>query len=293
MEKLSKPTLPFLLRTYFDLTKPGILFGNIITATGGFILASRGSFNFGLFLMMLLGLTFIMASGCVLNNCIDKEYDAKMKRTQNRALVKKDLTVPQAIIYATFLGLSGSFFLIYFVNALTLSIALIGLVTYVVFYSYYKHYSSYSTLIGSLAGATPPAIGYCAVSNQFDLGALLIFSLIVIWQMPHFYAIAIYRLEDYTKASLPVLPIAKGMLTTKIHMAIYIPVFISVAAMLTLFHYTGALFLIAASLLGLNWLRIALQGFKCKDDKVWGRKMFLYSLVVIITLSFVIPCSLA
>jgi len=133
MEKLSKPTLPFLLRTYFDLTKPGILFGNIITATGGFILASRGSFNFGLFLMMLLGLTFIMASGCVLNNCIDKEYDAKMKRTQNRALVKKDLTVPQAIIYATFLGLSGSFFLIYFVNALTLSIALIGLVTYVVF----------------------------------------------------------------------------------------------------------------------------------------------------------------
>ncbi len=293
MEKLSKPTLPFIFKTYFELTKPGILFGNSITATGGFLLASRGAFNFSLFLMTLLGLAFIMASGCVFNNCIDRKYDAKMKRTQNRALVKEDLSLKQAIIYATFLGLSGSFLLGYFVNSLTLSLALIGLVIYVVFYSYCKHYSSYSTLIGSLAGAIPPAVGYCAVSNQFDLGALLIFSWLVLWQMPHFYAIAIYRLEEYAKASLPVLPIAKGMLTTKVHMMLYIIAFIGLSAFLTLFNYTGPLFLVIATLLGLGWLRIALKGFKCKEDKAWGRKMFLVSLVVIITLSFTIPFSLA
>ncbi len=289
MEKLSKPTFPFIFKTYFDLAKPGILFGNSITATGGFLLASRGAFNFSLFFMTLLGLACIMASGCVFNNCIDRKYDAKMKRTQNRALVKEDLSLKQAIIYATCLGFSGSFLLGYFVNSLALSLALIGLVIYVVFYSYCKHYSSYSTLVGSLAGATPPAVGYCAVSNQFDLGALLIVSWLILWQMPHFYAITIYRLEEYTKASLPVLPTTHGMLTTKVHMLLYILGFIGISALMTLFHYTGPLFLIAASLLGLNWFRIALKGFKCKEDKVWGKKMFLFSLVVIIALSFIIP----
>lgn len=289
MEKLSKPTFPFIFKTYFDLAKPGILFGNSITATGGFLLASRGAFNFSLFFMTLLGLACIMASGCVFNNCIDRKYDAKMKRTQNRALVKEDLSLKQAIIYATCLGFSGSFLLGYFVNSLALSLALIGLVIYVVFYSYCKHYSSYSTLVGSLAGATPPAVGYCAVSNQFDLGALLIVSWLILWQMPHFYAITIYRLEEYTKAALPVLPTTHGMLTTKVHMLLYILGFIGISALMTLFHYTGLLFLIVASLLGLNWFRIALKGFKCKEDKVWGKKMFLFSLVVIIALSFIIP----
>lgn len=292
MGSFSKSTVIEVMKTYTTMTKPGILFGNALTAIAGFILATKGHWNLLLLIPNLIGLLLVMASGCVLNNCIDIDFDSKMKRTRNRPLVKGLLTIRESIIFAILLLILGCSLLFFFANLLSMNLALFGFFFYVVFYSYAKHYTSHGTLIGSFAGATPPIIGYCAASNAFDLGALLLFSTIVFWQMPHFYAIAIYRFEDYKAASLPVLPVKKGMFRTKIEMMLYILAFMASASLLTFFNYTGKIFLILMISLSLYWLWLSLKGFKTAVDKIWGRKMFLYSLIIITSFSFVIPFSL-
>lgn len=270
-----------MIKTYYMLTKPGIILGNLITTAAGFILASRGHFEIRLFLITLLGLAFVIASGCVLNNYLDRKADAKMKRTKNRAFVKKLISPKNAIFFAAFLGCFGVFILGFFTNLLAMSISIFGFVFYVVVYGIMKYKSIHGTLVGSIAGAVPPVIGYTAVSGHLDLGAILLFMIIVLWQMPHFFAIAIYRLDDYAAASIPVLPTRKGIKTTKWHMLFYLIAFILVSTFLTIFGYTGLIYLTTISLLGLIWLFLCLQGFKTKKNALWARKMFLFSLVVI------------
>ncbi len=283
--------LTFKIKTYFMITKPGIVMGNAITCAGGFALASRGRIDFPLLLITLLGLCLVVASGCVSNNYIDRHSDEKMARTKNRALVKGLISPRAAMIFAIILVLLGALVLNLFINILTAMIALFGFFVYIVFYSFSKYRSVHGTLIGSIAGAMPPVVGYCAVSNRLDVAALILFIMIATWQMPHFYAIAMYRLEDYASASIPVLPIKKGMHTTKIHMLFYILAFIPVSLMLVAFDYVGFLYLIAALLLGLAWLVLCVKGFKCDNDKLWARKMFLCSLVVVTGLCVMIPFS--
>ena len=173
-------TLKANAKAYLMLMKPGIIMGNVITAAGGFALGSKGTFDFGLFLAALLGLSLIIGSACAFNNYIDRTADQKMKRTQNRPLAKGTISLQSATLFAIFLFLSGILVLTLFVNLLTLAIALIGFAVYVFFYSFLKYRSTHATLIGSIAGATPPALGYCAASNHFDMGALLLFAVIVL-----------------------------------------------------------------------------------------------------------------
>ncbi len=291
MEKASNSHLLFIIKTYFSLTKPGIIFGNTLTAAGGFLLASRGQFNGSLFLVALLGLGLIIASGCVANNYIDRDIDKKMKRTRNRALVKGLVSPFQALVFAIVLGSVGISLLTFFVNFLSASIALLGFVIYVLFYSFLKYHSVHATLVGSIAGAVPPVIGYCAVSNHFDTAALILFIIISTWQMPHFFAIATYRIGEYTAASIPVLPIKKGMYITKIHMLAYILAFMVACFTLTIFGYTGYGFLVLAALLGIGWLCLCFRGFKCTNDAAWAREMFVFSLVAVMTICFMIPFS--
>lgn len=292
MEKLSRSPFTFVTKTYCLLTKPGIILGNVITMAGGFALASRGgSIDFLLFLETVVGLALVIASACVFNNYIDRDVDKKMTRTKNRALVIGLISTQRAVLFAIFLGLSGTLFLALFTNLLTVAIALIGFFVYVVLYSLSKYRSIHGTLVGSIAGAIPPVVGYCAVSNRLDAGALILFTMIVLWQMPHFFAIAIYRLEDYAAASIPVLPAEKGMRTTKIHMMLYIVAFMAASFMLTVFGYTGYAYFIVTAVLGLIWFGLCVQGFSCDDDKPWARKMFIFSLVTIMTLSIMIPFS--
>jgi protoheme IX farnesyltransferase len=153
----------------------------------------------------------------------------------------------------------------------------------------WKGHTVYGTAIGSVAGAVPPVVGYCAVTNRFDLGALILFSMLVLWQMPHFFAIAIYRFKDYSAAGIPVLPVKEGMFKTKVHMLVYIIAFIIVSALLTAFNYTGIYYLIIVTLGGFAWLLLSLQGFKTQNDTLWGRQMFQVSLVLITAISLVIP----
>lgn len=293
MERLSIPAFTYATRAYCLLTKPGIVLGNAITTFGGFALASRGHIDFSLLFITLVGLSLIIASASIFNNYIDRAADEKMERTKNRPLVNGTISVRHAMAFAIFLGALGTLFLSAFTNPLALLIALFGFFAYVILYTFSKYHSIHGTLIGSVAGAVPPVVGYCAVSNQLDMGALLFFSMMVLWQMPHFFAIAIYRLEDYAAASIPVLPIKKGVGTTKIQMLFYIIAFVIVTLLLTLFDYTGYAYLIVASILGVAWLWLCIQGFKCSDDKLWARKMFIFSLVVITGLCFVIPFDIA
>jgi protoheme IX farnesyltransferase len=274
-----------LFKTYLSLTKPGIIFGNLITAAAGFFLASKGHVNLNLLLATLVGTSLGIASACVFNNFIDRDIDEKMTRTKNRALVKKLVPVPNALMFGVILGLLGFLILVFYVNFLTLAIGFIGAFFYLVLYSIWKRRSIYGTLFGAVSGATPIVTGYTAAANHFDLGAIILFMILFLWQMPHFYSIAIFRLKDYTAASLPVLPVVKGIYITKIHMLFYISAFIITASMITIFGYTGYIYLTVVILAGFTWLGLCIKGFKTNDDKRWARKMFGISLMVIITLS--------
>jgi protoheme IX farnesyltransferase len=286
MENVATHTYP-----YVNLTKPGIIMGNVITTAGGFALASRGSFNFLLFLVTLLGISLIIASACVCNNFIDRSADGMMSRTKNRPLARGVISSRNALFFALALGLSGAALLYVFVNMLALAAALFGFLVYVALYSFSKYRSIHGTLIGSVAGALPPVVGYCAASGSFDGGALIFFLILALWQMPHFFAIAIRRLEEYAAASIPVLPVVKGLKATKIQMLCYILIFTISTSMLTFFGYAGPLFLVATAPLGLAWLVLCIKGFKSKNDTLWARQMFLFSLVVIMGLCAVIPFS--
>lgn len=274
-------------KTYYYLTKPGIIRGNVITATGGFLLASRGTFDLETFLGMLLGISLVIASACVVNNYIDRGIDAKMQRTKKRALVTGTVSVQNALIYAAVLGFLGLVCLS-FTNLLTISLAIIGYIFYVVIYGYAKRRSSFGTVVGSISGAIPIVVGYCSVTNAFDFGAILLFLIMVTWQMPHFYAISIYRRNDYKAASIPVLSITKGIQTTKVYILLYIIAFSLIAMALSLFRYTGYIYLLVMLGLSLYWLRLAMLGFSTKDNIKWAKKIFGFSLIVLLVFSLLI-----
>jgi len=281
------------MQRFLSITKPGIIVGNVITLAGAFFLASHlvSSISISslllLFVLTLLGMSFVIASGCVFNNVIDRDIDGLMERTRSRVLVKGLVSVPAALSYAVLLGLSGLVILYFATNPLTAGVALFGLVVYVCVYSLYaKRHSVYGTIIGGVAGAIPPVVGYCALTNRLDLGAMVLFSILFFWQIPHSYAIAIYRLADYEHANIPVLPTQRGIDYTKMSMLVYIAAFTIVAVMPTILGLTGLLYLVVALSVGLIWFYLGLQGFhRQQDDRLWARKLFFFSIINIMLLS--------
>lgn len=281
----SAPSLTKTLSKYYQLTKPGIIYGNALTAAGGFFLASRGHINFGLFVTMLAGISLVIAAGCVCNNYIDRGIDKKMTRTKQRALVSGTISGRSALFFSALLAIAGISTLAIGTNLLTLSLGLIGLFTYVVLYGIGKRRSVHGTLIGSIAGAVPPVVGYCAVTNNLNAGAVIVFLILVCWQMPHFYAIALYRRQDYAAAGLPVLSVKKGPRITKVQIMSYITIFTLTTVALTVYGYTGYSYAIVMVLLGLAWFGLGIRKLKKAPDAIWGRSMFLFSLIVILSFS--------
>ncbi len=274
------------LKHFIQITKPGIIFGNVLSVAGGFFLASKGQIDFGIFLAAVIGTSLVVASGCVFNNCIDRDIDDKMERTKNRVLVQGLVSLKLALLYATVLGVAGLALLYTETNPLAAMLALIGFVIYVGFYSlYFKRKSVHGTLIGSLSGAMPPVIGYCAVSNSFDFAALTLLVMFSLWQMPHSYAIAIFRFNDYRAAKIPVLPVERGIPVAKRHILLYILAFLIATLMLTFGGYAGLNYLAVAAGMGMYWLYMAWKGYKAVDDTVWARKLFVFSIFTISALS--------
>ena len=274
------------VRIFYRLAKPGIIYGNLLPVIAGFFLASRGNINLALFIETALGISLVMGSACVFNNFIDRDIDKRMDRTKGRALASGKISARAALLYASMLGVLGFGTLLLFTNVLTTVIAGIGFVFYVILYGWAKRRSVHGTLVGSISGAVPPAVGYCAVSNHFGQGALLIFLALVFWQMPHFYAIATYRAKDYARAGLPVLPVKKSIQNTKWQILLYTVAFVITTIAFWVEGYTGYTYLLIMLGVGAWWLRRALAGFTASDDAAWARKMFFNSLIVLVIFTF-------
>ena len=278
-----------IIGEYYTLVKPGIIYGNLVSVVAGFFLASHGHVQVALFAFTLLGIALVIACGCVVNNYIDRDIDALMERTKGRALVKGTIPERAALIFATILGIIGVGILGYFTNILTVIIALVGLFAYLIPYSLWsKRHTVHATLIGTISGAVPPVVGYCAVSDRLDMAALLLFLILVIWQIPHALAIAIYRYKDYSAASIPVLPISHGIHGTKVLMTLYTILFFASTISLAALGYTGRIYAGVMGILGIKWIVLSLAGFYTKKDASWARKMFFLSLIMILGFTLMI-----
>lgn len=291
------------VKKYYQLTKPGIIYGNVLTVIAGFFIATSmdTSANWGLLLAVTLGVALVIGASCVFNNYLDRGIDSKMRRTNKRALVQGTVSGTSAILYGIVLAAIGFAVLGFFVNILTLLLGVLAMQLYVIVYGYAKRHSWHGTLVGTIPGALPIVAGYTAVTNEWDVLAFVLFLFMAIWQMPHFYAIAIYRKEEYAAAGIPVVSIIKGVHFTKIAISIYIAIlaaFMGVVLFLSLFptiygfeiNLFAVIFFIFIVFL-FRWLYIALRGFSAKDDNKWARKVFGFSLLVLLAFCSLGPIS--
>lgn len=279
------------VKRYYWLTKPGIVYGNDLSVITGLLLASIHYHVFKpvTLVLTLVGISLVMASGCVFNNYLDRGLDAKMKRTKNRALVDGSISGHNALIFASTLGLVGLLLVEFSSNTFAMLLGFAGLISYVILYGIAKRRTIYGTEVGSISGAIPPLVGYVAISGKIDAGAVILFLLLVFWQMPHFFGIAMYRLKDYQQAGIPVLPAIKGMKQTKVRTTVYIVLFIATLPLLTFYGYSGYIYLVMMLALSLYWLWMGIRNFTKLEDPKWGRKIFLFSLIVLLMLTVSIP----
>lgn len=279
------------IRRYSSLTKPGVLFGNVITGVAGFSLASSHirHFDLALFLAAIGGMTLIIASACVLNNVLDQDIDSVMERTKARAVARGAVPTSHATIFSIVLGAIGVVVLALWVNWLVVAIGVFGFVVYVWLYgALSKRRSIHGTLVGSISGAMPILAGYCAVTGTIDSGAALVFLMLFFWQFPEFYSIAIYRRQEYAAAHIPVMTVVKGVKNTKVQIFVYTVLFVLVTLLPTPFGYTGWIYCVVMGLLGLYWIWLGMQGLRTANDDAWARKMFHASLNILLALSLML-----
>lgn len=276
---------------YWALAKPGIIIGNSIAAISTFIFASKYEFSILSMLAVLFGTAFVVASGCVFNNIIDIDIDSIMTRTRNRPLIKQTISKQSAVIYATVLLVFGLITLAALPSYWPLFFSILGFTFYVGAYSMWgKRYTVHGTVIGSISGASPPAIGYVAVSHGIDLPLLCIFLLYCAWQMPHSYAIALFRSDDYQSTNIPILPLVKGTTAARQYTIYYVLMFLAFGLGLFLTKSAGYFYLFGFVAISLYWLYFALQKPASTTEawSLWGRKLFGASIIVIMSFSFLI-----
>lgn len=269
------------IKYYYKLTKPGIIRGNSIAVIAGFLLASQGDVSISLLLWTLLGSGLIMGGGCVLNNFIDRDIDKKMTRTKTRALASNKISPVGALMYGGILALMGFITLYNFTNNLTVYVGLFGFIFYVYIYAYFKRKTEHGTLVGSISGAVPPLAGYVAVSNNIDSGAILVFLILATWQLPHFYAIAIFRAKEYEAAKIPVMSITRGIKVTKRYVLAYMPVYFVISLLPYFYNLVGKTYLLIMITTGLYWAYVAIVNYNVLADERWAKKVFGTSLLVL------------
>nr|WP_276531702.1 heme o synthase [Brevibacillus invocatus] len=271
------------------LTKPRIIRLNLIAAFGGYWVASQWNFDLWTLLWMLLGSTLTMASACVFNNYLDRDFDTKMERTRDRALPQGRMKPQGVLLYAIILGVAGISILFGLVNALVGWLGLLAIFVYDVIYTLWlKRHSTWSTSIGGISGALPPVIGYCAVTGELDAGAWILFALLFLWQPAHFWSLAIRRVEEYRAAGFPLLPVVKGITRTKKQMIPYILLLFPASILMYTYDYVGIYFLVISIVLALVWLVHTLYGFSAKEEEKWAKTNFFisinYLMIVFVTM---------
>lgn len=269
------------VREYYKLTKPGIIYGNLVSSIAGFMLASQSQIDLKILFVTLIGLGFIIGAACVFNNIIDRYIDAKMPRTKKRALVTKKITVRHAFIFGKILLIAGCAILYFFTNLLTMLTALLGFIVYVFVYSFSKRKTPLSVEIGSIAGATPPVVGYLAVTNNIDATAVLLFLILAFWQMPHFFAIAIFRKSEYANTKMPIVSLRRSFKYIRLVSILYTLLFIVSLLGLYLIKSTGVLY--AVGVLVISFMIIRSTFSNSNNEKAWAGKVFksyMYALII-------------
>ncbi len=276
-----------MLRDYYVLAKPGIVYGNLVAALAGFFYAAGFSFAPLTALSLIFGLGLVIGSACVFNNYLDRDMDAAMERTRGRALAAGKISLRAALRYGAVLGIVGTAILFEGTTPGATLAALAGFVIYLACYTPLKRVSPHATLAGALAGAMPIVVGYAATTDRLDTQALVLYLILALWQMPHFYAIALFRLEEYRSAGVPLMPIVRDIRSTVLLMRMYAVLFAVAALMPAIMGETGVVYPLVAFSVSAWWIAVAWAD--ASDHQRWGRQMFRVSLLVLV----IVSCALA
>lgn len=271
-------------RDYLTLCKPRVVALMLLTSTVGMYLATPHPVSWQILLWANLGIGLVAGAAATCNHLVDRHIDTLMGRTERRPIPTGRVTVKQALVWATGLGLLGTWILMHFINTLTASLTLLSLLGYAGIYTLYlKRATPQNIVIGGLAGAAPPLLGWTAVTGQVDAYALLLVLIIFVWTPPHFWSLAIYRYHDYARAEIPMLPVTHGIATTKLHILLYTLLLCLVSLLPYLTGMSGILYLIVAVILGLIFLYYAVL-LKLTERTRTPIVLFNYSIIYLMVL---------
>lgn len=265
-------------KDYLELCKPRVVMLMILTSIVGMCLAPANQFPIIPMIFGNIGIALVAAAAAALNHLADQHIDKIMGRTQHRPIAQGKISTRKSILFAFVLCLIGSLILFLFVNALTAILTLLSLIGYAVCYTLYlKHATPQNIVIGGIAGAVPPLLGWVAVTNTISPAALLLVLIIYVWTPPHFWALAIYRLEDYAKANVPMLPHTHGVRYTKLNIILYTILLICASSLPFVVHMAGTIYFIGISLANLGFLFHTVR-LSISDNKQYAIKTFYYSI---------------
>ena len=255
-----------LLKSYYELCKPNVVYMMLICAFVGMLLAEESVESFGYLLVALTGIAFCAASAAAINQVIDRKTDASMTRTDQRPLPQGELSATHASIFALIIGVFGATILFLYVNTLTMALTLASLIGYAFIYTVYlKRATPQNIVIGGLAGAAPPLLGWASVTNSIEPYALLLVLIIFVWTPPHFWALAIYRRDEYAKESIPMLPVTHGVVFTKLQIVLYTIVLYIVSLLPYVVLMSGEIYLFSALILSSIFLYYSINLYYSSD----------------------------
>lgn len=273
---------------YYQLIKPGVMYGNVLTGIAGYLFAAGhyDRFSWWEFVVTIIGMTLVVSAACVLNNFLDQDIDQIMQRTKKRPSVTGQVSGRAMVTYSLTLLTLGMTALTLWTNWLVVLIGALGFIIYVWLYgALSKRKSLHGTLVGSISGAMPIAGGYAAVSGAIDPGLIVVFLILFFWQFPEFYSIAIYRRKEYKAASIPVITVVRSIPHTIRWIFINTMLYIACTLALTPLGYTGWVYFLIMAYAGFVWLRIGIDGFSAQNPEEWAKKrMFRQSMYQILLL---------
>ena len=286
-------------RDYYELCKPNVVWLMVVTAIVGMCMATPGVVPIDIVIFASAGIALCAGSAAAINHLADQHIDGIMARTSGRPLVKGKIDSQGAAIFAFVLGSLGMFILLTRVNALTAWLTLASLVGYAFVYTFYlKRATSQNIVIGGLAGAMPPLLGWTAVTNEVTGHGLLLVLIIFVWTPPHFWALAFARKEEYAKVDIPMLPVTHGRRYTAVQSLLYTLALFVVALLPVATGLSSWIYLIGALLLGALFIRHALTVLRTMDNKD-AMKMFWFSIVYLLLIfplmlidHYILPTSL-
>ena len=270
-----------LIKNYYELCKPNVVLMMLLCALVGIILASDTLLPLIEILVPLVGIGLCSGSAAAINQIIDREADAEMARTDKRPIPQGEISVTNASIFAFVIGVLGVLILVYFVNSLTAILTIFALGGYAFIYTIFlKRATPQNIVIGGLAGAAPPLLGWASVTNTIEPNALILVLIIFIWTPPHFWALAIYRKDDYAKQSIPMLPVTHGVAFTKLQIVLYTIILFLVSLFPYIVLMSGTIYLTSAIILSSLFLFYSIRLYLSDDDK-YAMQTFWYSIYYI------------